>query len=325
MAGHRSGRPYREGGLRLHGGRAIAGFVTGPALDAITGWLLYAAILGVTGAVTLRWVIIPRAVASAALPGPRLRRAAARFGTWCGILLAPALALFFFRQLLEFRDPFVPWQEDALLLLTGTAWGRTFLFGAALSFLVPLAFGLARTGREAAWPVATAGVLALAAFPALTGHASAGEGLLRASTLAADIVHVLAAGAWMGGLAAVLFVDRDAVRGGADPLEALVRAFSPVAIVSVTVLVATGLFASWVHLPAISALWSEPYGQRLAWKLALVAMVLFLGWLNWRRQTPRLAEPGGSAALRRSAMLELAVAQIVLIITAILVRTPPPG
>lgn len=299
--------------------------MTGPALDAITGWLLFAAILGVTGAVTLRWVIIPCVVANAALPGPRLRRAAARFGTWCGLFLAPAMALFFLRQLLEFRDPFVPWREDALLLLTGTSWGHTFMVGAALSLLVPVAFGLARAGREAAWPVATAGVLALAAFPALTGHASAGEGLLRASTLGADILHVLAAGAWMGGLAAVLFVDRDVARGGSDPLEALVRAFSPVAIGSVTVLVGTGLFASWVHLPAISALWSEPYGQRLAWKLALVGVVLFLGWLNWRRQTPRLPEPGGSAALRRSAWLELAVAQIVLLITALLVRTPPSG
>lgn len=273
----------------------------------------------------LRWVIIPTVVASAALPGPRLRRAAARFGTWCALLLPPAMALVFLRQLLEFRDPFVPWQDDALLLLTGTTWGRTFMVGAALSLLLPIVLWLARTGREAAWPVATAGVLALGAFPALTGHAAAGEGLIRFSTLAADTLHVWAAGAWMGGLAAVLFVDRAVARSGADPLEALVRAFSPVAIVSVTVLVGTGLFASWVHLPGISALWTEPYGRRLALKLGLVALVLALGWLNWRRRTPKLGEPGGSAALRRSAWLELAVAQLVLLITALLVRTPPPG
>lgn len=273
----------------------------------------------------LRWVVIPSVVASAALPGRRLRRAAARFGTWCALLLLPAMGLVFLRQLLEFRDPFVPWRDDALLLLTGTTWGRTFIGGAALSLLAPVALALARAGREAAWPVATAGVLALGAFPALTGHAAAGEGLMRFSTLAADTLHVWAAGAWMGGLAAVLFVDRDVARAGTDPLQALVQAFSPVAVVSVALLVGTGLFASWVHLPAISTLWSEPYGRRLALKLGLVTLVLSLGWLNWRRRTPELAEPGGAAALRRSAWLELAVAQLVLLITALLVRTPPPG
>jgi copper resistance protein D len=294
-------------------------------LDTITGYTLFAAILGVTGAITLRWAIIPRVVAGAALPGPRLRRSAARFGTGCALLLPVAMALVFLRQLLEFRDPFVPWQEDARLLLTGTTWGRAFMAGVALSLLAPIALWLARTGREAAWSVGTVAVLALGAFPALTGHAAAGDGLMRASTLAADTLHVWAAGAWLGGLAAVLFVDRDAARRGADPLEALVRAFSPVAIVSVTVLVGTGLFASWVHLPAISALWSDPYGRRLALKLGLVVLVLSLGWLNWRRRTPRLAEPGGAGALRRSAWVELAVAQFVLLVTALLVRTAPPG
>ena len=241
----------------------------------------------------------------------------------CAGLAMLGLGLVFLRQLLEFRDPFVPWQEDAALLLQGTAWGRTFLAGVAVAVILTTCLAWARSGSDLAWGFAAAAGLLLSAFPALTGHASGGEGALRVGLISADVVHVLAASAWMGGLAGVLYLAR---RGGdADPLPGLVRAFSPVAVVSVAMLVLTGVVSSWAHVPDVAALARAPYGRRLLLKLALVGAVMILGWTNWRRFTPQLHGADGRQALRRAALLELAVGQLVLLVTAVLVKTPPPG
>lgn len=260
--------------------------------------------------------------------GRRMAEDAARFGMWGALLIPAAFALLFARQLAEFRDPFVPWTEDAALLLSGTDWGRTFHVSAALALAAPAAFALARARGAAGWVVAGVAVGALGIFPALTGHANSGEGLLRLSTLGADVLHVWAAGAWLGGLACLLWVDRCVRAGDAaspGPLPELVRAFSPVAVGSVAVLVATGMFASWVHVPGPAALFGSAYGRTLLFKVAAVGVVLALGALNWKKLTPRLDDTGGAEALRRSAALELLVAQVVLLATALLVRTPPGG
>ena len=270
-------------------------------------------------------MVLPRVHAAVHLDG--LHADAARLGRLSGNVLILALGLVFLRQLLEFRDPFVPWREDAALLLGGTPWGTTFLVAMGAAVVLTVALRLTRAGWRAGWVVAAPAGLFMAAFPGLTGHASAGEGVFGALLLTADVLHVLAACAWMGGLAGVLFLGRrgGAASLGADPLPGLVQAFSPVAVASVTILALTGVFASWAHVPSVGALLEDPYGRRLLLKLGFVAVVLGLGWLNWKRLTPRLGDPGGTASLRRAALVELCVGQVVLIVTAVLVRTPPPG
>ncbi len=133
----------------------------------------------------------------------------------------------------------------------------------------------------------------------------------------------------MGGLLFVLYAERGwSVRRGPDAeslLPRLVPAFSPLAVVCVVTLGVTGVMAAWIHVPTLSALATSPYGRRLSLKLALVAGVGGLGLVNWRKLTPRLAEHGGRNALRRAATWELVLAQAVLLVTAILVRTAPPS
>ena len=102
-----------------------------PLLDVVTGWLLFLSLAVVTGVVLGRWVVldsIPRD-GPASLSG--LRVAAARLGSGASQLLLVALALVLLRQLLEFRDPFTPWSEDARLLLGGSSWGATWLLAVA--------------------------------------------------------------------------------------------------------------------------------------------------------------------------------------------------
>ncbi len=261
---------------------------------------------------------------------------ARRLGLVASTALVVAMGLVFWRQLADFRDPFMAWREDAALLL-GTQWGRIWTLGAAGSILMPVLFLAAspavRRGaaRRASWVLATGLALAMCAFPALTGHAAGSENL-GALLIPADTLHVLAAGTWIGGLLFVLAAEgMERRRGGRDGslLADIVPVFSPVALVAAGLLVATGTVASFVHVESVGALFSTTYGRLLLTKVALVLTVMVLGAINWRRLTPQLLEAGDgegaedAAALRRNATRELVIAQLVIVVTALLVRTSP--
>ena len=299
--------------------------MSGP-LNAITGWLLFTSIALSAGSVIARAVNLPRVRKGEEPSSAWLLGGAARVGFAAALLLPVALALYFLRQLLEFRDPFVGWSEDASLLLTGTAWGRTWMWGAVASLLAPCAFLIVRSGRRVGWWIAAPAVLALGALPAYTGHA-AGEQTLRFVSLAADTLHVWAASGWIGGLAVVLYLEwcwrRENPSVEATLLPRLVPAFSPVAMACVGTLVLTGSYAAWLHVDNIGALFSTTYGRTLTLKLLVVSAVLALGAVNFRILTPKLGEGTGNDALRKAASVELLLAQIVLFVTAVLVRTSP--
>jgi putative copper export protein len=295
------------------------------ALNAVTGWLLFTSIALCAGAALARALILPRVREHEGPSSAWLVEGAARLGMVAALLLPVALLLFFVRQMVEFRDPFAPWSEDARLLFT-LDWGRTWLWGMAASVVAAGAFAVARSGRGVGWWVATPVVLALGAFPAFTGHA-AGEQELRFVALAADTLHVWAASGWIGGLAVVLYLEWRWRREKSDTdgslLPSLVPAFSPVAMACVGTLVVTGSYSAWLHVDSLGMLISTAYGRTLTLKLLLVAAVLALGALNFRALTPRLGERSGNDAMRRAASVELLLAQIVLFATAVLVRTSP--
>ena len=298
------------------------------ALDALTGWTLFGALVLALGALTARWLILPHAAESwDRSERRRHEETVASTGVAAGFLLVVAVFLYFVRQLREFRDPYSSWIHEALLLLS-TAWGRTWSWAVAGSVLVCATFLLAHRGRAIGWLLAVPVVMAMAAFPGVTGHA-AGDGPFRSVALVADAVHILAAGAWIGGLALVLRLAldgrRDRESGGGTILADLVPVFSPVAMVSVGVLVLTGTFAAWLHVPSLRALWTTAYGGLLALKVLLAAVMIVLGAVNVRILTPRLQDAAGDRALRRTATVELVIAQVVLVVTAVLVRTAPMG
>lgn len=300
---------------------------------ALAGWLLLVGLVGATGSVAMRWLVLPRLSSPDPADTVRLRRWTATVGKRAGLLLVPAMGLVLWRQMLEFRDPFVPWSEDATLLL-GTRWGTIWMLATGATLALVAAFVLASSGRRVGWWLATPLVLGLVAFPALTGHAAGGDGP-RWVTLPADVFHVLAAGAWIGGLSVVLYLEHRWRRSpGEDPgraespeslLPTLVPVFSPMAVASVGILIATGTMASWIHVRSLEDLFAGTWGRLLILKLAIVLVVLGLGALNWRRITPRLSEVEGPPRMRRAAALELALGTVVLLVTALLVRTSPMG
>lgn len=294
-------------------------------LDVLTGWLLFLSLAVVMGVVVTRWVVLPRAVPPAPSGLDGSRETVARLGGWAAAVLLVSLALVFVRQLVEFHDPFEPWMAAARLLLGSTDWARTWLMAVGAALVAAAGFRVARQGGVGGWAAATAGVLVLGAFPALTGHANTGD--LRELTLAADVLPVWAAGGWIGTLCVVLALEwRQRRTGGsnaASVLPVLVPRFSPVAIACVATLMATGVLAAWIHLESLGALVGTRYGRLLLLKVALVLGVLALGALNWRRLTPLLEESLGQDAMRRAATIELVVANVVLAVTAVLVRTSP--
>ena len=176
------------------------------------------------------------------------------------------------------------------------------------------------------WTVAALGAMALAFTPGLASHAASAP---RWSALAmvADGLHVLGAGGWLGSLSAVvlagipaaLVLPEDA-RGPA--VANLINAFSPTALVFAGIVATTGVFAAWLHVGSIDALWMTTYGQVLLAKLAVLSLLAGTGAFNWLRMKPALGSLQAAPRIRRTASIELLVGVIVLIITAVLVATP---
>jgi putative copper resistance protein D len=116
------------------------------------------------------------------------------------------------------------------------------------------------------------------------GHSQVEEGIAGAIHVVSDAAHLLAAGAWLGGLiplALILSTDRGdrKVSPAADLNEVLVR-FSGMGYFAVATLLGTGLVNSWYLVGNVTALLTTQYGQLLLVKLALFAGMLSLAAIN---------------------------------------------
>lgn len=292
-------------------------------MGTTAGWLFFLLLLLAIGSVGTRWLILPRVDELA--DRSRVLARTSRIGLFATLGLLPGLGALLHRQVVEFRFPGDPWLGAARTIL-GTSWGDAWwmALGAVLAGLVGFAMASLHRSRRAVggvgWAIATAAMLPLALFPGRTGHANGAAA--RSLALLLDSLHVLSAGLWIGGLGVLLLLAlrRDP---GPEILARLVPKFSPVAMGSVGVLVVSGVWAGWRELDTVAALWETGYGRLLALKVGLVAGVLVLGAINWKRLSPRLGSEAGNRAMQRSATIEFLLANVVLIVTAILVRTSP--
>ena len=106
-------------------------------------------------------------------------------------------------------------------------------------------------------------------------------------------------------------------------IASLVNAFSPLALASAGVVVASGVFASWIHLEHLSALWQTTYGKALLVKLLLVAITFAIGAYNFKRVQPQLLTEVGALRLGKSGAAELAVGFLILLVTGVLTGVSP--
>jgi putative copper export protein len=310
----------------------------GLVLAPLQQWLFLSAASLAVGCVAWRLIIAPRASAAApAACAPALGLIAARvarLGLLAALALVLAWALRMVAQVAAFRDPFVPLWEDVSFLLFETFWGTVWMVQGVLLVLLAIAFWRARAAGPTSdprvatpvWWIAGGLALAIVATLALSSHAMSVE-RGRPWFVAADALHGLTAGTWIGSLAVILAVGRVGTEGGTDvgAFAAQIRSFSPLALASGIALVTMGSLLSWTHVQSWANLFGTPYGRILAVKVGLAGAVFAAGFWNWRRGLPDCDHPPGAAALRARAAGEVFLAVGVLLLTAILVNSPKPG
>ncbi|HEU4565129.1 MAG TPA: copper resistance protein CopC [Gemmatimonadaceae bacterium] len=295
---------------------------------AAVRWLGFIALLALVGCAVFALAIMPRA--AGAIPGAALieRRAAGAAGVAAAALLVVAVARLFAQAVAlhggaEALSP-------ALLasMLTGTLWGAGWLAQTGAAVVALVAARAARRDSATGWGVLAIAVVGAAAGTAFSGHAAA-EARTAPLLVAADTLHILGAGGWIGTLLVLFTVGVPAamrldggVRGAA--VARMVNAFSPVALACAGLVLATGVIAATAHLGSWSALRHSRYGTVLLVKLAALALVAVLGAVNWRIVRPSLGGDAGAHRLRRTAGAELLLGAVVLAITAVLVATPLP-
>jgi putative copper export protein len=303
-------------------------------------WLSAAALALLVGATLVATVLAPR-LARRGTGDAALAADAARLALGATLALVPASVLRLTDQLVALQSPGdAPWTGLGALL-GATTWGTGFVLQTVLHAIAAGAawWAVRRPTSRSAWGMLTAAAALLCATPALQGHAIATEGR-EGWAVAGHTLHVLGASAWIGTLTAigwlVLAVRRDGASAD-DPafaverarrdarLRALAPLLAPVALAGAALLLVGGVAGAVLHLTAVADLWATPWGRYLAAKGGLATVVLALGALNWRRLVPRVDAGAPVQPLRRSIAAELTVAALVLLVTAILVITPPPG
>ena len=205
----------------------------------------------------------------------------------------------------------------SVIVLVSAVYGLIGVLGARIA---PEIAGVRVPEFPWAEPLAGAGLLA---GITMTSHAS-GSGLI---AIQADWLHLAAAALWGGELVCLVVIVRGAGGAAREQLaKVLVPRFSSVAGVCVGVLVLTGLYAVWLHIPALRDFVLTTYGQALGVKLLLVILILALGALNRFVFVPRLKASAPQNALHRllrSIGGELTTAAGVLLAVAVLTSVPP--
>jgi len=241
---------------------------------------------------------------------------------------------------------------DATLLIQtiGTRFGVIWAVRVVLLLLL-VAVLRAWSQREAPWTRTGAWVAvgllaaALVVTPSLSGHAAAGPHPAVGAVV--GVLHFSAAAVWFGGLVLLgLCVLPHADVG----LLAAVPRFSTVAFTAMVVIVVTGTLQGWRQLGSVQAVADTGYGRLLVAKVAVFVVLIAVAGLSRvlvrRRLTarvlagaalpdqqasdaalPRLAGDDADARsllLRRLVLAEIAIAIVVLAITALLgIATPP--
>lgn len=171
---------------------------------------------------------------------------------------------------------------------------------------------------------------------AWAGHGGSTPGRPGDLHLAADICHLLAAGAWLGSLIPLALLLAEARRIGDPSWAALARRavlrFSVLAAASVVILFIAGLVNTWFLAGTVPALIGTTYGRLLLAKIAIFATMVTVAAVNLLRMAPRLAPTPAerwsrlwvaAGHLRRNALVEAGLGLVVLAIVGVLGILPP--
>jgi copper resistance protein D len=136
-------------------------------------------------------------------------------------------------------------------------------------------------------------------------------------------LHVLAVSFWLGSLWPLRRLARSTAP---QPLAAVLKGFSRIAVRLVPLLGLAGVAMACLLLPGVAAV-RTPYGLLVCTKALLFACLMGLAVLNRQRLTPALEQGSIAAAyaLRRSLTAEYALVVLVLCVTAALTGVYSPS
>ncbi|MCI1021441.1 copper homeostasis membrane protein CopD [Pseudomonas putida] len=213
------------------------------------------------------------------------------------------------------------------MVLIGTDVGLTWIV--RIGALVTAVIGVSLNKRFptiSLWIVAVCGAIALATL-AWTGHGAMDEGSRRYWHFTSDIFHLLAAGGWLGALAAfALLLRLKSLKGEQEAriLSRVLTGFELVGAVTVVVISATGV-VNYLFIvgPNLDEVMLSTYGKLLFLKILLFSGMITLAMLNRFHLSPLLEHSirngnysVATRALRRSMTLEFSMAVIIIFLVA---------
>jgi putative copper export protein/mono/diheme cytochrome c family protein len=214
-------------------------------------------------------------------------------------------------------------------VLLHTQFGRDF--GLRLILAVMVAALLLWQARPAL-PLALLFACCLLGMLAWAGHGADDTGANGVFHISADIVHLLAAGAWIGGLLPLVLLFQHAISEPDANVIAVARRaaqrFSALGIVAVGALLATGIINATYLVGSLAGFFGTDYGRLLLLKIALFALLVGIATFNREILVPRLhlnprggkqREAGAALrSLRNNSVLEVGLGLGVLGIVALL-------
>jgi putative copper resistance protein D len=223
--------------------------------------------------------------------------------------------------------------DTAWTVLTETQFGNVAIARLVLAILLAaILLATLRAPKDGTilllwrWLPASLAACLLGAL-AWTGHSGATPGQAGDLQLAADAVHLIGAGAWVGGLfpLAMLFASARGAsdQGGAGLATAAARRFSVLGIISVAALLTTGIVNTWVLVGSVPALIETDYGRLLLLKIVLFAAMVSLAAVNRFHLLPRLGDLDRVRQIQRNSLLEAGLGLMVIEIVGALGTIPP--
>lgn len=255
---------------------------------------------------------------------PRLRRAT----TWL-TALALLSALFWFASvtfnMAGTLDGSAVWS-----VLNETSFGKVWIARFIIGTIIFVLVLLKRESALERW-LSCALCAGLLGSLAGVGHTQTDNGIALIIHMSADGLHLIAAGAWLGGLVSLFSLVARAVRTPSPDCDveashAALR-FSGMGYIAVATLIGSGLINSW-FLVGSFANFGTAYGQLLIVKLVLFVAMLGLAGLNRFLIVPRLEKASlqqapGLMRLRRHILGEQTLGLIIILIVSALGTMQP--
>ena len=216
--------------------------------------------------------------------------------------------------------------NSAVLMATaeiplGDVVGASFFLAGSTIFIGAILVAVCtRLKTKSAGPILWLLIMLVLAASVMTNHAAARvDG--RAPLIALTLLHEAATGFWIGGLP---FLILGLFAAGDSPTQwYITQRFSRLALVSVGVLVVSGVAMSFSYIGSLRSLFGTAYGLMVSAKAVMLGALLVLGAVNYlllRKHSPDAVMP----RLRRLVEAEVGIG-ITIVLTAASLTSQPPA